>query len=185
MPGSELSAAVNNGKPHEQPWELQSCLAELLAELTGNYDQILIDCPPNLNLCSWAALSASDWVLIPVQPEDYGAQGLPAVRRSIELVRRVANPRLRVLGLLITMYQARRSLHQVYSELLREQYGAEVFATAMPDAADVPEATMLRKPVVYHKPKGASAKAMIALAEELEARLSAADKADANAGEAA
>jgi chromosome partitioning protein len=171
LPGSELAAGVNNGRPHEQPYELQTCLVEVLVELAGRYDYILVDCPPNLNLCSWAALSAADWVVIPVQPEDYGAQGLPAVRRSIELVRRVANPRLRVAGLLITMYQARRSLHQVYADLLRQQYGNEVFTTALPDAAEIPEATMLRKPVVYHKPRGAAAKALAALADELESRL--------------
>jgi chromosome partitioning protein len=174
VPGSELSAAVNNGKPHEQPYELQTCLAELLAELGPQYDQVLIDCPPNLNLCSWAALSSADWVLIPVQPEDYGAQGLPAVRRSIELVRRVTNPRLRVLGLLVTLYQARRSLHQVYVDLLRQEYGTEVLSTPLPHAAELPESTMLRKPVVYHKPRGAAAKAVAALADELEARLAAA-----------
>ena len=185
LPGSELSAAVNNGKPHEQPWELQTSLAELLAELCPQYDQILVDCPPNLNLCSWAALSAADWVIIPVQPEDYGAQGLPAVRRSIELVRRVTNPRLQVLGLLVTLYQARRSLHQIYVDLLRQQYGTEVFATALPHAAELPEATMLRKPVVYHKPKGAASKALMALADELEARLSTADSLTDTSGEAA
>jgi chromosome partitioning protein len=181
LPGSELTAAVNNGRPHEQPYELQTGLAEILGELAGRYDQVLVDCPPNLNLCSWAALSAADWVLIPVQPEDYGAQGLPAVRRSIEMVRRVTNPRLRILGLLITLYQARRSLHQVYCDLLREQYGREVLATPLPHAAELPEATMLRKPVVYHKPRGAAAKALDALADEVEARLAAAD----TAGEAA
>jgi chromosome partitioning protein len=173
LPGSELAAAVNNGRPHEQPWELQTCLAEVLGELASSYDQVLVDCPPNLNLCSWAALSAADWVVIPVQPEDYGAQGLPAVRRSIELVRRVANPRLRILGLLITMYQTRRSLHQVYADLLRQQYGAEVFQAHLPDAAEIPEATMLRKPVVYHKPRGAAAKALAVIADEIEARLAA------------
>ena len=142
LPGSELSAGVNNGKPHEQPWELQTCLSDFLGEVSAAYDQVLVDCPPNLNLCSWAALTAADWVLIPVQPEDYGAQGLPAVRRSIELVRRVTNSRLRVLGLLVTMFTARRSLHQVYAGLLREQYGAEVFDSPFPDAAEIPEATI-------------------------------------------
>ena len=175
LPGSELAAEYNNGKPHEQPYETQVGLAELLGELSPRYDQILVDCPPNLNLCSWAALSAADWVLIPVQPEDYGAQGLPAVRRSIEMVRRVTNPRLRVLGLVVTMYQVRRTLHQVYVETLRQEYGAEVLTTCLPHAADLPEATMLRKPVVYHKPRGAAAKALVALADELEARLSAAN----------
>lgn len=181
LPGSELSAAVNNGKPHEMPYELQTCLAEVLDGLSPRYDVILVDCPPNLNLCSWAALTAADWVLIPVQPEDYGAQGLPAVRRSIEMVRRVTNPRLRVLGLLMTLIQPRRSIQGVYVEMLRGEYGPQVLTTTLPNAADVPEVTTLRKPVVFHKPRGASAKAFVALADEVEARLSAAG----SAGEAA
>jgi chromosome partitioning protein len=173
LPGSEHAAAYNNGRPHEQPWELQTCLVEALGELAARYDHILVDCPPNLNLCSWAALSASDRVLIPVQPEDYGAQGLPQVTRSIELVRRVANPRLEVLGLVISMFSARRTLHQIYAETLRQQYGSLVFDAPLPDAAEIPEATMLRKPIAFHKPKGAAAKALVALADEFESRLAA------------
>jgi len=182
LPGSEHAARFNNGAPHEEPWELQSCLAEALGELSARYDQVLVDCPPNLNLCSWAALSAADWVLIPVQPEDYGAQGLPQVTRSIELVRRVANPRLAILGLVISIFSARRTLHQIYAETLRQQYGDLVFAATLPDAAEIPEATMLRKPIAYHKPKGAASKALAALADELEARL---DAAATTAGEPA
>ena len=171
VPGSELAAEFNNGRPHEQPWEQQAALVELLGELAGGYDLILVDCPPNLGLCSWSALAAGDAVCIPVQPEDYGAQGLPAVMRSIGLARQVVNPRLSILGLVVTMYQPRRTLHQVYAETLRQQYGDSVFATAIPEAAEVPEATMLRKPVAYHKPRGVAAKAFAALADEMLARL--------------
>ena len=174
VPGSTLAAGVNNGRPHEQPWALQSCLADLFADLAGSYDHVLIDCPPNLNLCSWSALTAAAHVVVPVQPEDYGAQGLPEVRRSIELVRRVSNPRVRVLGLVVTLYQARRSLHQVYVDSLREQYGDEVFTTMLPHAAELPEATAHRKPVIAYKPRGAAAKAFVALADEIEQRLAAA-----------
>jgi chromosome partitioning protein len=171
LPGSEHAARYNDGAPHEKPWELQACLSGAMAELSARYDHVLIDCPPNLNLCSWAALSAADWVLIPVQPEDYGAQGLPQVNRSIELVRRVANPRLAVLGLVISIYSARRALHQVYAETLRAQYGPLVFSAALPDDPAIPEATMLRKPICFHKPKGAASRALAALADEFEARL--------------
>lgn len=125
---------------------------------------------------------AADWVLIPVQPEDYGAQGLPQVTRSIELVRRVANTRLAILGLVISIFSGRRTLHQIDAETLRQQYGDLVFAARLPDAAEIPEATMLRKPIAYHKPKDAGSKALAALADELEARLAA---AATNAGEAA
>jgi chromosome partitioning protein len=132
---------------------------------------VLVDCPPNLNLCSWAALASADAVLIPAQPEDYGAQGLPAVRRSIEAVRRSMNPRLRILGLVISMIQIRRAVHQLYLETLRAQYGDELLSAMIPEAADIVEATMLRKPVAWHKPRGATSKALTALAAEIDARM--------------
>jgi chromosome partitioning protein len=171
LAGSEHAAAFNHGEPHREPWERQTALVDALGELAPAYDVVLVDCPPNLNLCSWAALAAADAVLIPAQPEDYGAQGLPAVRRSIEAVRRAINSRLRVLGLVVSMIQPRRAVHQLYLETLRQQYGAELLAAMIPEAADLVEATMLRKPVAWHKPRGASAKALVALAAEIDARL--------------
>jgi chromosome partitioning protein len=171
LAGSERAASYNNGDPHRESWERQTCLVDALSELVPLYDICLIDCPPNLNLCSWAALASADAVLIPTQLEDYGSQGLPAVRRSIEAVRRSINPRLRILGLVASMVQPRRSVHQLFLETLRNQYGAELFEAMVPEAADLVEATMLRKPIAWHKPRGASAKAMIALAAEIDARL--------------
>jgi ParB/RepB/Spo0J family partition protein len=147
LAGSERAASYNNGDPHREPWERQTCLVEALGDLSPGYDVVIIDCPPNLNLCSWAALAAADGVLIPAQPEDYGSQGLPAVRRSIEAVRRTMNPRLRVLGLVVSMIQPRRAVHQLYLETLRAQYGDELLSAMIPEAADLVEATMLRKPV--------------------------------------
>jgi len=171
LAGSERAASYNNGDPHREPWERQTCLVDALEELAPAYDIVIIDCPPNLNLCSWAALAAADAVLIPAQPEDYGSQGLPAVRRSIEAVRRGINPRLRVLGLVVSMIQPRRSVHQLYLETLRQQYGEELLTSMIPEAADLVEATMLRRPVAWHKPRGASAKALVALAAEIDTRL--------------
>lgn len=183
VPGSEHSSAFETGRPHEEPWERQTCLAELLGDLGPSYDHVLLDCPPALGLCSWAALAAADCVLIPVQCEDYGAQGLPLVFKAIEAVRLAVNPRLRPLGLLLTMYAARRSLHQIYGDLLRQQYGDDVLTAVVPEAAEVPESIMLRKPVCHHKPKGAASKAFAALADEVEARLAL--RAATGQGEAA
>ena len=156
-----------------------------LAELGNTYDVALIDNPPNLHLCSWAALAACGWVLIPVQPEDYGAQGLAAVRRSIGRVRSAVNPDVRLLGYLITMAQPRRAIHQLYEEQLRSDYGADVMATRIPAAADFPEAVAHRKPVTHYKPRSAAAKAVRALADEVLARLEARTAADQGQGEAA
>jgi chromosome partitioning protein len=181
LAGSERAASYNNGDPHREPWERQTCLVDALGELSPGYDIVIVDCPPNLNLCSWAALAAADGVLIPAQPEDYGSQGLPAVRRSIEAVRRSINPRLRILGLVVSMIQPRRAVHQLYLETLRAQYGEELLGSMIPEAADLVEATMLRRPVVWHKPRGASAKALAALAAEIEARLAGWARAEGEA----
>ena len=82
---------------------------------------ILIDCPPNLQLCSWAALVASDFVLVPLQAEDYGAQGITSVRRAVAAVQEGPNAGLRLLGYLITMFNRRLSIHGRRSETTQRQ----------------------------------------------------------------
>jgi chromosome partitioning protein len=181
VPGSIHTDRHNRPTPEEAPWPDQVALRDFLAEVEQGYDVALIDNPPNLHLCSWSALSASGWVLIPVQPEDYGAQGLAAVRRSIARVRAAVNPDLRLLGYLITMAQPRRAIHQLYEEQLRADYGTDVLATRIPAAADFPEAIAHRKPVTHYKPRSAAAKAVKALAEEVTARIAARTAADQEA----
>ena len=83
----------------------------------------MIDCPPNLHLCSWAALVASDHLIVPLQPEDYGAQGIIDVTESVARVLAGPNPDLHLLGYLITMINARKTIHRLYEETLRERYG--------------------------------------------------------------
>ena len=90
------------------------------------------------------------------------------------LVTELANPGLSLLGYLITMFNARKSIHKMYEETLRTQYGDDVFATRIPHAAEFPEAIAFRKPVAQYKPKGAAAKAIQALADEIQVRLDAA-----------
>lgn len=169
--GSEMAGQYETGRPHEEDYDRQTCLADLMGDLRGDYDHILLDCPPSLGLFTWAALTAADSVLIPVQCEDYGAQGLTLIFQAIEAVRLARNPRLEVLGLLLTMVAKARAIHQLYDGLLREQYGDLVFTAAVPAAPDIPESIMLRKPVCHHKPRGAAAKALAVVAQELEARL--------------
>src|SRR3954470_10241583 len=98
VPGSIHTDRHNRPTPEEAPWPDQTALRDFLAELHGRYDFALVDCPPNLHLCSWAALAASAWVIIPAVPEDYGQQGLGPVGRSIAKVRASINPDLRILG---------------------------------------------------------------------------------------
>ncbi|MBV8266922.1 MAG: AAA family ATPase [Planctomycetaceae bacterium] len=171
IPGSVRSTRHNVPVPEEAGWDAQTCLRSFLDEVRGQYDLTLIDCPPNLHLCSWAALVASDWLIVPLQPEDYGAQGIAEVQDSAARVVAGLNPSLRLLGYLVTMVQPRRTVHQLYEGQLRSAYGDDVFAARIPEAAEFVEAVARRLPIALHKPKGAAAKAVKALAEELLARL--------------
>jgi chromosome partitioning protein len=173
VPGSRLAASANIPDPHLADWPAQVALREFLGEVSDGYDLVLIDCPPNLHLCSWAALVAADALVVPVMPEDFGAQGLADVQESVARVVAGPNPGLALAGYLITMISARRTVHQIYEERLRVTYGDDVFATRVPESVDFVEAIAQRKPVAQYKPRGVAAKAIKALAEELDARVAA------------
>ena len=106
VPGSRHAMKYNNAEPWAAGRDLQIGLREVVEAVRDRYDMVLIDCPPNLHLCSWAALVASDFLIVPLQPEDYGAQGIIDVQESVALVTELANPGLSLLGYLITMFNA-------------------------------------------------------------------------------
>jgi chromosome partitioning protein len=169
--GSREVGDFNLPRPFEAPYEQQAVLGSWLEGVRGDYDFTLVDCPPNLGLCTWAAMVAADGILVPLQAEDYGAQGVMDVQDAVAMVRAGPNPRLRILGYLITMFAARKTVHRLYEKRLRELYGPDVFNVTIPHAADFPEAIAARRPVAAYKPKGAAAKSIRDLAEELGARL--------------
>jgi chromosome partitioning protein len=172
LAGSEAMEDLNVTRP----WEtgaLQFALRDALGELAAAFDITLIDCPPNVQLCSWAALAAADGAVVPLQAEDYGAQGLVAIRRSLARARSEANPSLALIGYLITMFNKSLGVHVTYESDLRQVYGEDVFSTVVPLAKDFKEAVILRQPVGMYKAKSAAAKVITALADELLARLDA------------
>jgi chromosome partitioning protein len=171
LPGSREAAEYNTSKPLKADRATREALREFLAEVREDFDVVLIDCPPNLYGCSFAALAASEGLVVPLQPEDYGAQGIADVLDSLRAVRGEGY-RVDLLGYLLTMVSPRRALHQQYEANLRAVYGAQVFEARMPVLPEFPEAIAHRKTIVQYKPKGAAAKAVRAIAEELLARTS-------------
>jgi chromosome partitioning protein len=149
---------------------LQRSLPEFLKEVADRFDLVLIDCPPNLHLCSWSALLASDFVVVPVQPEDFGAQGITQVQKAIDLAIEKYNPRLRLLGYLVTMHQRRLRVHSVYNRQLRGLYGDQVFTATVPAQKDFKEAVALHQPVSQYKPHSLAGQAIEEVAKELLAR---------------
>lgn len=156
----------------------QTVLRDFVAEVAGGFDVLLFDCPPNLYLCSWAALLAAGWAAIPLEPEDYGARG---VVRSVEAVQaaQAVNRPLRLLGLVVNKVQPRLAVHQLYLEDLRAGYGQLVLVNQVPLSADVKAAAMCRTPLAQHKPRGAAARAVRAVADEIWLRASIATAAAA------
>jgi chromosome partitioning protein len=181
VPGSEALTPYNH--PDTARWgPHQGGMRDFLEEAREGYDLALIDCPPNLHLCSWAALVAADAVVVPLQAEDYGAQGIASVQEAVAAVRSHANPLLHLLGYLITMFDKRLGIHTMYEATLRQLYGVEVFTNPFPLAKDFKEAVAARLPISHYKPKSAAAKATAAVAGELMERCAA---LEASAGPAA
>lgn len=171
LPGSRLAASFNVPDPHLVDWSLQMALRDFLEDVRHQYDLVMIDCPPNLHLASWTSLVASDALIVPLQPEDFGAQGIADVQESIDRVAAGPNPSLKLLGFLITMHNARLAVHKGFVQLLRTHYGSSVFETMIPISADFKESIVQRKPVSLYKPRGAASRTMKALSDEITARL--------------
>ncbi|MGZ3415457.1 MAG: ParA family protein [Isosphaeraceae bacterium] len=172
LAGSEAAQHYN----HPDPWDsglAQFTLRNALANAVDGFDIVLIDCPPHIQLWAWSALVAADGVVVPLQAEDYGAQGLKAIRRSIARVQSDPNVRLALIGYLVTMYNKALSVHVTYEGYLRQLHGDDVFTAMIPLAKDYKEAVTYRKPIVEHKPRSGPAKAIAALADEFLARLDA------------
>jgi chromosome partitioning protein len=171
VPGSGHLTRHNVPEPWKAAPDQQRALCDLTAEARDAFDLVLIDCPPNLHLCSWAALAASDHLVVPLQAEDFGSQGVAAILDCVGAVQAGPNPRLRLAGYLLTMFNPRLGIHKAYETMLRQLYGEAVFSATVPLATDFKEAIARRTPIAQYKPKGASAKAIAALADELMTRV--------------
>lgn len=167
--GSNALDEFNIPRPQDAG-EVQLTLRQFLREAAEQYDVALIDCPPNLGLCSWTALLAANSVVVPVQAEDYGAQGIVYIQRAFDAALAYHNPRLRLAGYLVTMFNKTLGIHAAYNHQLRTLYGDQVFEATVPLAKDFKEAVAARQPVGYYKPRSAAAKAVKAVADELIAR---------------
>ncbi len=142
-------------------------LRTALAAVTGNYDYVLIDCPPSLNLLTVNALVASNAVLIPMQCEYYALEGLSSLVATIERVHESLNPQLEIAGLLRTMFDPRNSLANEVSAQLLKHFGDKLYNTIIPRNVRLAEAPSYGKPVISYDLQSKGAQAYLALAGEL------------------
>jgi len=145
-------------------------LSNALRNARQLYDDVIIDCPPSLGLLTLNALTAAQWLIVPVQAEYLALEGLGQLTRVIELVRTHLNEDLRIMGVLITMYDGRTNLAtQVVAEV-ENYFPGEVFATRIPRTVRLSEAPSYGAPITTFDPKSKGAAAYAALAEEVLAR---------------
>jgi chromosome partitioning protein len=142
-------------------------LQSAVDSLRDQYDYIVVDCPPALDLLTLNALVASDSVLIPIQCEFFALEGISQLMDTVDRVREAFNPRLQVEGVLLTMYDDRTNLTRQVESDLREFFGEEIFKTVIPRSVRLAEAPSFGKPILAYDPRSRGAEAYIQLAKEL------------------
>jgi chromosome partitioning protein len=142
-------------------------LRQALRPVRESYDYLIIDCPPSLNMLTVNALVAADSVMIPMQCEYYALEGLSALLETIEKIRSLLNPNLRVEGLLRTMYDPRNNLSTQVSQQLVKHFGAKVYSTVIPRNVRLAEAPSHGLPALLYDRNSSGALAYLALAGEV------------------
>ena len=171
MCGAEIEIARAENHLHR--------LAGLMKPLveSGRFDFILIDCPPSLGILTLNAFAAADYLLIPLQCEYYALEGISMTHRVLDQVRENGiNPRLELLGVVMTMFDGRTNLSAQVTGDVRDHYGEKVFETVIPRATRLAEAPSFGKPIIHYDKYSAGAAAYEVLTGEILKRLNENDK---------
>jgi chromosome partitioning protein len=146
-------------------------LAEALRQLDGQYDWVLLDCPPSLGLLTLNALCAASGVLIPLQCEYLALEGLAQLKGTIERVHEHLNTRLEIMGVVMTMYDGRTNLAQQVVEEVRRYFPHRIFNTLIPRSVRVSEAPSYGQLIVEYDPQSRAGQAYSALTDEFLRRV--------------
>jgi chromosome partitioning protein len=147
--------------------EKEYILRNKIAEVRDQYDFIIIDCPPSLNMLTINAMTTSDTVLVPIQCEYYALEGLSQLMHTIELVQERLNPSLKIEGVVFTMYDARTNLSLQVVENVKNNLHQEIYKTIIPRNVRLAEAPSYGMPINYYDGKSAGAESYRLLAEEV------------------
>lgn len=150
--------------------ELQ--LEKALHEVKSQYDLILIDCPPSLELLTVNALCAADGILVPVQCEYYALEGLSDLMSTLRMVKQKMNPRLEIFGVALTMFDGRTNFSTQVAQEVRRHFPGKVYASVIPRNIRLAEAPSHGLPVNAYDRSSRGAAAYRAMAEEIRAKLS-------------
>src|ERR687890_423545 len=153
----------------------EAMLRHVLDQLQDSYDYIVVDCPPSLGLLTLNVLAAANAVLIPIQCEYYGLEGISQLLNTVRLVQQNFNPVLAISGVLLTMYDSRLNLCRQVAEDAKEYFGGKMFITAIPRNVRLAEAPSFGKPILLYDVQSVGAKSYIAVAQELLRRVEGTD----------
>jgi chromosome partitioning protein len=142
-------------------------LKAIVDQLKQNYDYVLIDCPPALDLLTLNALAAADSVLVPIQTEYLALEGVSELLDTLMRLRRTINPSLAIEGILLTMYDDRTTLSKQVAADLRSFFGAQVYETVIPRNVRLAEAPSHGKPVMFYDIHSKGAESYLQLAKEV------------------
>ena len=152
----------------------EAALRSVLEAIHGDYDYIVVDCPPSLGLLTLNVLAAANTVLIPIQCEYYGLEGISQLLNTVRLVQQNFNAGLAISGVLLTMYDARLNLCRQVAEDAKEYFGPKVFVTPIPRNVRLAEAPSFGKPILLYDVQSVGAKSYLAVAQELMHRIESA-----------
>ena len=149
----------------------ESALRAVLDPLLEDSDYIVVDCPPSLGLLTLNVLAAANTVLIPIQCEYYGLEGISQLLNTVRLVQQNFNTGLAISGVLLTMYDARLNLCRQVADDAKEYFGAKMFVTPIPRNVRLAEAPSFGKPILLYDVQSVGAKTYLSVAQELMARI--------------
>lgn len=141
-------------------------LKDALSRLDSDYDYVLIDCPPSLNLITINALVCSQSVIVPLQCEFLALEGLADLMKNINAIKRNFNPALCLQGIVLTMYSRQNNLSKMIEADVRKYFGDKVYETVIPRCVRIAEAPSFGKPILVYDFKSTGAQAYIQLAKE-------------------
>lgn len=145
-------------------------LKNIIAEIKDEYDYIIIDCPPSINMLTINALTAANSILVPIQCEYYAMEGLTELMHTINLIQKKLNPDLEIEGVVFTMYDARTNLSLQVVEEVRKYLGENVYKSIIPRNVRLSEAPSHGLPINFYDEKSKGAEAYELLAEEVMER---------------
>ncbi|MBQ7371765.1 MAG: ParA family protein [Lachnospiraceae bacterium] len=159
LSGAEIELVDMDGKEY--------ILKNLIDKVKDQYDFIIMDCPPSLNMLTINALTSATSVLVPIQCEYYALEGLSQLIRTIDLVRDRLNDKLEIEGVVFTMYDARTNLSLQVVENVKENLNQNIYKTIIPRNVRLAEAPSYGQPITIYDPKSTGAESYRLLAEEV------------------